>query len=60
MKTFAPMTVSIDVAPQRWERDGWLRRSLKNRILTLRYMLGASPVELAKSYQPELNNDFND
>ena len=60
METFTQMTSSIDVATQRWERDGWLRRSLRNRMLTLRYMLGADPIELAKSYQPELNNDFND
>jgi rSAM/selenodomain-associated transferase 2/rSAM/selenodomain-associated transferase 1 len=60
METFAPMTASIDVAPRRWERDGWLRRSLKNRMLAVRYMLGASPAELAKSYQPELKNDFTD
>ena len=40
----------VVTSARRWERDGWLRRSLANMTLASRYMLGASPSALARCY----------
>jgi hypothetical protein len=47
---FAAVSAAIGVSPRRWERDGWLRRSLGNRLLAIGYMLGISPRRLARRY----------
>jgi rSAM/selenodomain-associated transferase 2 len=49
--TFRVLPRAIGVATRRWERDGWWRRSLHNRWLALRFMLGAQPDALAASYR---------
>ncbi|MDP2324193.1 MAG: TIGR04283 family arsenosugar biosynthesis glycosyltransferase [Gammaproteobacteria bacterium] len=49
---FAPVDASIGVSPRRWERDGWLRRSVANRMLVLAYSLGVPPNRLARRYRP--------
>jgi len=46
----ARLDATIGVSPRRWERDGWLRRSLGNRALALAYMLGVPPARLAAWY----------
>ncbi len=51
---FAPLPTAITVSPRRWERDGWLRRTLENRALALAYMAGASPWRLAQRYRGSL------
>jgi rSAM/selenodomain-associated transferase 2 len=48
---------ALAVATRRWERDGWLRRTLHNRWLALRFSLGARPEALAASYRPLLPSD---
>ncbi|HEU4617168.1 MAG TPA: TIGR04283 family arsenosugar biosynthesis glycosyltransferase [Gammaproteobacteria bacterium] len=48
--SFRVLPVPIGVSPRRWERDGWWRRSLRNRWLALRHMLGASPERLSQAY----------
>jgi hypothetical protein len=35
---------------RKWERDGWLSRSIENMVLTLLFFGGVSPVTLAKRY----------
>lgn len=35
---------------RRWQRDGWWRRALRNRLLALGFMLGISPWQLARRY----------
>ena len=52
--TFRVLPVPIAVATRRWERDGWLRRTLHNRWLALRFALGKRPEALAASYRPLL------
>lgn len=47
---FRATGAALEVAPRRWERDGWLRRSLHNRYLAISYMLGVSPERLARYY----------
>lgn len=49
--SFKPLPQSIGVSPRRWERDGWLRRTLYNRQLAIAYMLGVSPARLARRYR---------
>ena len=34
----------------KYERDGWHRRSFRNAVLVTRFLLGASPDQLAKAY----------
>ena len=38
------------VSARRWQRDGWWRRAWRNRLLALGFMLGISPVVLARCY----------
>lgn len=38
------------VNPRRWQRDGWWRRSLRNRLLALGFALGVAPQKLAQLY----------
>lgn len=40
----------LRVDPRRWERDGWWRRSLRNRVLALAFAMGVSPNFLVRSY----------
>ena len=47
---FAALNATVGVSPRRWERDGWLRRTLHNRLLALGYMLGVPPERLARRY----------
>ena len=47
---FAPVPAVLGVSARRWKRDGWFRRSLRNRLLAVRYMLRRSPDELARDY----------
>ena len=43
-RKFAALKEPVFVATRRWERDGWLRRSLHNRWLALRFMPGRRKV----------------
>jgi len=56
--SFAPVAATIGVSPRRWERDGWLQRSLGNRILALAYTLGVPPHRLARRYRPPGTAEF--
>lgn len=47
---FVMLAPVLRVSPRRWERDGWLRRTLANRALALAHALGASPRRLAALY----------
>ena len=40
----------VMTSARRWERDGILRRTLRNWALILLYLIGVSPEELAKHY----------
>ena len=57
--TFTRVAAAIGVSPRRWERDGWLWRSLGNRLLALAYMLGVPPRRLARRYQPLGPTEFD-
>lgn len=36
---------------EKYERDGWRRRSWRNAWLLVRFLLGASPEALARAYR---------
>jgi rSAM/selenodomain-associated transferase 2 len=55
--TFRVLPRPLAVSTRRWERDGWLRRTLHNRWLALRFTLGAKPEALAASYRPLLRSE---
>lgn len=48
---FLALALPIGVAARRWERDGWWHRSLANRALAIRYLLGVPAERLAEHYQ---------
>ena len=41
----------LRTSARRWKRDGWLRRSARNALLTTLYFAGASPAWLARRYR---------
>jgi len=43
----------LRVSPRRWEREGRLRRTLKNWALTALWTAGVEPARLARFYRPE-------
>jgi rSAM/selenodomain-associated transferase 2 len=47
---FTMLDTPIWVSTRRWERDGWLKRTLQNRLLALGFMLGVSPATLSGIY----------
>ena len=47
---FAALKLPVTVSPRRWERDGFLRRTLQNRSLALGYTLGIPASKLARWY----------
>jgi hypothetical protein len=48
---FGATGIDIGISPRRWERDGWLKRSLHNRYLALAYLLGIPAEKLARQYR---------
>jgi rSAM/selenodomain-associated transferase 2/rSAM/selenodomain-associated transferase 1 len=48
---FHALNTSIGVSPRRWERDGWLKRTLHNRYLACAFMLGVTPNKLVQQYR---------
>ena len=54
---FRALALPIGVAARRWERDGWCHRSLKNRSLAIRYLLGAPAERLAERYDSTVMTD---
>ena len=48
---FVRLDGSIGVSPRHWERDGWIRRTVGNRLLVFGFMLGLSPNRLARFYR---------
>ena len=54
--TFRVLPRALAVSTRRWERDGWLRRTLHNRWLVLRFALGGEPDALASSYRAPLTS----
>jgi rSAM/selenodomain-associated transferase 2 len=44
------LRVPAVTSARRWERDGWLRRSLENAVLVLLFFAGLPPARLARRY----------
>lgn len=49
-RMFRVLQMPLAVDPRRWERDGWLRRTIKNRLLAVAYSVGCSAERLANWY----------
>lgn len=47
---FVTSPVKVRASARRWERDGWLRRTLENLLLILLYEAGVHPARLARIY----------
>lgn len=50
-KRLALLNARAVTSAERFQRDGYLRRSLRNSALIARYFLGASPERLARGYE---------
>ena len=48
---FPDMTVTV--SPRRWEKDGWIRRTISNLALLALYFCGVSPARLSRWYERE-------
>lgn len=48
---FRALATPLGVSPRRWERDGWIRRCLKNRGLALAHGCGQDAHRLAGRYE---------
>ncbi len=48
---FVALDLPITVDPRRWERDGYLRRTLRNRVLALGHFVRVPPVRLSHWYE---------
>lgn len=46
----------VQVDPRRWQRDGWWRRSLHNRLLALKFACGVPADKLARQYGGQRNH----
>jgi len=47
---FVRLDDGVHVDPRRWQRDGWWRRSLRNRLLALQFACGVPAQRLAERY----------
>ncbi|MEM8615777.1 MAG: TIGR04283 family arsenosugar biosynthesis glycosyltransferase [Pseudomonadota bacterium] len=45
------LSAEARTSSEKYERDGWRKRSWSNALLIARYLLGASPEKLARSYR---------
>jgi rSAM/selenodomain-associated transferase 2 len=48
---FVALPLPITVSERRWQRDGLVRRTLRNRTLALGFVLGVDPQTLARWYR---------
>ena len=48
---FVALPLPMRVCERRWQRDGLLRRTVRNRALALAYLLGIDPVTLERWYR---------
>jgi len=47
----SPLDLDIGVSERRWQRDGWVKRTLHNRWLALLHLCGVSAEKLDKMYR---------
>jgi hypothetical protein len=50
-RRFVAVALPMTVCERRWQRDGLLRRTLRNRTLALAFVLGIDPVTLERWYR---------
>ena len=54
---FVRLNDGVRVDPRRWQRDGWWRRSLHNRLLAMKFTCGVPPERLARQYGAQRNRN---
>lgn len=50
LKTLTPLPVAALTSAARYQRDGWLRRGMRNLWILMRYLFGTDPDRLARDY----------
>ena len=53
---FAELPFTLPVNPRRWERDGYLKRTIVNRLCALAFMLGISSERISQWYSNRNSN----
>lgn len=43
--------IDVKTSARKYQNEGWIKRSIKNIILVLKFKFGADPEKLAKSYK---------
>lgn len=46
-----PLAIVARTSADRWRRDGWARRSLRNLLCLTLYLVGVAPVRIARLYE---------
>lgn len=57
---FTRLDDGVRVDPRRWQRDGWWRRSLRNRLLALQFTCGVPVEQLAQRYTGQRPEDSDE
>lgn len=50
-RRLSPLSVAARTSADRWRRDGWARRSLRNLLCLTLYFLGVAPDRIARLYE---------
>lgn len=50
-RRLAPLAVAARTSADRWRRDGWSRRSLRNMVCLALYFAGFAPARIARLYE---------
>ncbi|HJX21305.1 MAG TPA: hypothetical protein VJ454_09970, partial [Steroidobacteraceae bacterium] len=50
-RRFVAVALPMTVSERRWQREGLLRRTVRNRALALAFLLGIDPMTLARWYR---------
>lgn len=50
-RRLAPLSVAARTSADRWRRDGWAKRSLRNLLCLTLYFVGIAPARIARLYE---------
>jgi rSAM/selenodomain-associated transferase 2 len=50
-RRLAPLSVAARTSADRWRRDGWAKRSLRNLSCLMLYFVGVAPARIARLYE---------
>lgn len=54
---FKYLKAPIEINPRKWEKEGWVKTSLLNRLYCFYYQVGISPKKLSQQYESRSSKD---